>query len=675
LEAGVAAPDAQAPDGGASVTCDLATHSCVGCRHDPDCPLGTLCGAGTLRCEPGCTADRACPGGFDCCSGECVNLLRTTTHCGACSVSCARDGGLGACVGGSCRSLTCQAEFGDCNHNPNDGCEKPLLGDPLNCGACAVVCPTPRNATAICSSGVCGAGACQPGFADCDRDPANACEVNLGFSTGNCGTCGFVCNLLNANQRCQNSACELTNCRAGFADCDRLSSTGCEVNTQSDPSNCGSCGKACAFPSADATCQGGACKLGPCLAATEDCNRIAADGCEVNTNSDATNCGACARPCTLAHAKAACSDGVCSVSACDPGWGDCDGLPLNGCETSLDTSVGNCSACGVACNANHGTPSCALGACSIQCGGGFADCDVDAANGCETTTATNIEHCGSCPNVCSAVGGTPNCVGGTCGLSNCVAGRADCNRNPGDLCEVDTTSSVTNCGGCGKTCFVANGTPACTLATCTIAACTTGFGACDVDPDNGCETRLNTTTHCGACNTPCSLPHATATCVTGSCAVGFCTTPFADCDGIASNGCETDTSKDVTNCGGCGDACDGTNGTPKCLNGSCAITCDSGFGNCNAAVSDGCERATRNDVSNCGACGAVCAVQNGQPACIGTTCTVASCTAPFADCDHFYATGCEANTDSRIDSCGACGKACSTSSGTPTCSSGVCITP
>ncbi|MBM4364145.1 MAG: hypothetical protein FJ104_15805 [Deltaproteobacteria bacterium] len=112
-----------------------------------------------------------------------------------------------------------------------------------------------------------------------------------------------------------------------------------------------------------------------------------------------------------------------------------------------------------------------------------------------------------------------------------------------------------------------------------------------------------------------------------------------------------------------------------CVSGSCAITCNAGFENCNATVSDGCERATRDDVNNCGRCGGVCAVQNGRPACVGTTCTVLSCNAPFENCDGAYATGCEINTATRIDHCGGCRKACDTSSGTPTCSAGICILP
>jgi hypothetical protein len=674
-----AARDAAARDGGGG-SCDLVTHTCAGCRLDDECPSGSLCDAKTRHCVPGCNPGRLCPQGFTCCAGACENLLRSSSHCGSCSLSCEREGGLGACINGSCQPGACRPGFGDCNGDPRDGCEVDLGIDPDHCGACKAACPTPITASRPrCVSGTCALGPCEPGFANCDGDPVNACEVNLGLNTLNCGTCGFACNLLNANQRCEASACAITTCHAGSADCDKITSTGCEVNTQSDPSNCGACGKVCAFANADAKCQSGACRIASCLAGTADCNGEPVDGCEVHTNSDVANCGssafACARPCALAHATPTCTDGACEIAKCDQGFGDCDGQVANGCETNLDTSVVNCSACGKACSQNHGTAACALGACSVNCAGGFADCDVDPSNGCETNTSSNVEHCGGCPNVCSTSGGTPNCVVGRCGLSTCGGTLADCNASPADGCEINTATSVNNCGGCGKVCFVPNGSPTCTGSSCAISSCTPGFANCNTDVDDGCETRLNTLAQCGGCNTACALPHANASCVTGTCEVASCITPYVDCDGVASNGCEVDTSKDTNNCGGCGDACDATNGTPKCLNGSCAITCNAGFANCNAAVSDGCEKETKNDVANCGACGVVCAVQNGTPACNGTTCAVASCMAPFADCDRLYATGCESNTDTRINNCGICGKVCDTSGGTPTCEAGVCVTP
>jgi hypothetical protein len=49
--------------------------------------------------------------------------------------------------------FTCRAGFGDCNLNPNDGCESNLANDPLNCNACGNACPPDHT---------CNAGACTP---------------------------------------------------------------------------------------------------------------------------------------------------------------------------------------------------------------------------------------------------------------------------------------------------------------------------------------------------------------------------------------------------------------------------------------------------------------------------------------------------------------------------------
>jgi hypothetical protein len=37
----------------------------------------------------------------------------------------------------------------------------------------------------------------------------------------------------------------------------------------------------------------------------------------------------------------------------------------------------------------------------LECAAGFADCDEDAGNGCETATTGNREHCGACGNACT----------------------------------------------------------------------------------------------------------------------------------------------------------------------------------------------------------------------------------------------------------------------------------
>jgi hypothetical protein len=55
-----------------------------------------------------------------------------------------------------------------------------------------------------------------------------------------------------------------------------------------------------------------------------------------------------------------------------------------------------------------------------------------------------------------------------------------------------------------------------------------------------------------------------ATCNGVQCGLA-CTADHANCDGVASNGCEVDLMTDATNCGACGTSC---NGQP-CVSGIC----------------------------------------------------------------------------------------------------------
>ncbi|MDB4986186.1 MAG: hypothetical protein JWN04_1364 [Myxococcaceae bacterium] len=66
--------------------------------------------------------------------------------------------------------------------------------------------------------------------------------------------------------------------------------------------------------------------------------------------------------------KAVASDaavGDAQVSACVPGFADCDGTPTT-CETPLGT-VAHCSSCSDVCPANGGTAVCSAGACATVC--------------------------------------------------------------------------------------------------------------------------------------------------------------------------------------------------------------------------------------------------------------------------------------------------------------------
>jgi MYXO-CTERM domain-containing protein len=52
----------------------------------------------------------------------------------------------------------------------------------------------------------------------------------------------------------------------------------------------------------------------------------------VDLSGDLANCGACGVACQFPNANAVCVGGACSISGCQPGYHDIDGLGANGCE-------------------------------------------------------------------------------------------------------------------------------------------------------------------------------------------------------------------------------------------------------------------------------------------------------------------------------------------------------
>jgi alpha-tubulin suppressor-like RCC1 family protein len=115
--------------------------------------------------------------------------------------------------------------------------------------------------------------------------------------------------------------------------------------------------------------------------------------------------------------------------------------------------------------------------------------------------------------------------------------------------------------------------------------------------------------HCGACGNDCRAKAgvAGARCVAGRCVVEACEPLRGDCNDDGGDGCETDTATSPAHCGGCRQACDGTNGTPSCAGGACAIACMPGFENCDTRLDNGCE-ADLSSAAHCGRCGNRCAV-------------------------------------------------------------------
>ncbi len=85
------------------------------------------------------------------------------------------------------------------------------------------------------------------------------------------------------------------------------------------------------------------------------------------------------------------------LSSCPATSGDCNGDSTDGCETDLTSSLSSCGACGAACAFANAAASCMASACQLgSCNSGFADCDGNATNGCETA-GTCAPSCGGAP--------------------------------------------------------------------------------------------------------------------------------------------------------------------------------------------------------------------------------------------------------------------------------------
>lgn len=485
-----------------------------------------------------------------------VNNQTDANNCGSCGNICpSGPNSTAICNAGAC-GITCTPGFYDCDKNPNNGCEVNGTTDPNNCGGCGTICPTANDAP-TCVAGVCTVGVCNTGFADCDMKASDGCEINTTNDPKNCGVCGTLCAEANGTAICNQSNCALGPCNPGFLNCDGKYTSGCNVNGNTDPNNCGGCNNVCNLANASATCTGGSCTIGSCSAGFADCDKMAADGCEANTTTSTANCGSCGNACNPPNAMGSCANSMCGIASCNPGFANCDGAYANGCEVNTLTDVNNCGGCGVKCNLPNAVAACTNGMCTIAaCNPGFQDCDKNATNGCEVNTGTDPNNCGGCGAVCNLPNATAGCAGGTCTVAGCKAGFQNCDNVASNGCEVDVQTDPNNCGGCFHQCFVPNGTAGCGGGNCTVASCNSGFANCDGNVANGCEVNTtNDNNNCGGCGNAClavcggAADHVTNTQCSGSqCAITSCLGGYQDFDGKCSDGCECLDSTTQANC-------------------------------------------------------------------------------------------------------------------------------
>lgn len=222
-------------------------------------------------------------------------------------------------------------------------------------------------------------------------------------------------------------------CEAGFADCNRDASDGCETRLGTATS-CSACDDRCegATPVCEGSAGSFACAGEPCAPGFERCGSECVD-----VGSDPSHCGACDAGCGTGED---CVGGTCACGGapCAPGEECCDGA----CAV-LSTDDSHCGFCGRACDPGE---TCSGGAC--LCGGDRCSAFAMCCDGACVDGLSDPDHCGSCGNRC---GPEETCGSGLCGCGSgvalCSGSRSCCS----DLC-VDTDSDPEHCGGCGVRC-------------------------------------------------------------------------------------------------------------------------------------------------------------------------------------------------------------------------------
>lgn len=353
--------------------------------------------------------------------GSAALLVLATAVLAGCSVDVH---GLGGVVdsGPPC-PLTeerCNGLDDDCDGMVDEGFD--LLRDALNCGTCGFVCPEdPDHAAPICVAGTCEVS-CDLGWLDCVAGMPG-CETSIS-DPRHCGRCGNPCGGL----VCDGSPTTTYMCSETCTEGRTLCSSSC-VDVATDTAHCGGCDNVCASPPhASGICLASTCDLS-CDSGYADCDARPTNGCEQSLATVAS-CGMCDVACAPDHAIGTCTTGTCAVARCDSGWGDCDDMTSNGCETSLTTSS-NCGGCGVACSG--ATPLCntvgGMRACSATCPSGLDLC----SGGC-VDTDTDAAHCGRCGTACAAA---ERCVDG-----NCRSPIIDVSAGGSHTCAVRATGEV-----------------------------------------------------------------------------------------------------------------------------------------------------------------------------------------------------------------------------------------
>ena len=285
--------------------------------------------------------------------------------------------------------------FPDVNFGPGDGGSDATLSDapigdaPIGDGSGEA---SDGGSVFIDSAAACGATEKRCGVACVsDFDPSHGCA-----RAASCDPCAGPAH---GTSTCPiNDASCAVACDTPWQDCDKDAANGCEVDpTSGDGNNCGVCGR---------SCDGGVCMLGGnCGASCGDAATLCNNTSCVDTMKDPKNCGGCGKTCDAGTNQTASCDASACAFACDPGTADCNKQPVDGCEANLLGSTATCGSCQRGCDGGANTgATCNNGSCLYGCLTGFNDCANGLADGCECQGGP------VCPG--RACANTSDCCGG-----------------------------------------------------------------------------------------------------------------------------------------------------------------------------------------------------------------------------------------------------------------------
>ncbi len=333
-----------------SLTCG-ALSKCSPTVGAPYCANLTTDGNNCGTCGNTCTTGQVCNGGIctlSCgaltkCSPSsgapyCANTATDNTDCGSCGNTCSPGQ---VCSGGFC-TITC-GSLTTCTPTTGAAYCANTMTDNVNCGTCGKNCTSGQ----VCTAGVCTITC--GSLTTCTPASGAAYCANLTTDNANCGTCGKTC--LNG-QVCTNGNCAIT-C-GSLSTCTPTTGAAYCANLATDNANCGTCGNACT--------NGLACVSGVCTP-TCSMNETTCNGMCTNTSFDPSNCGTCNNTCTFTQGSGACSGGSCFLASCSAGYLDCNHNQTDGCEINKNTDAANCGACGASCALGE---TCNLGVCTAN---------------------------------------------------------------------------------------------------------------------------------------------------------------------------------------------------------------------------------------------------------------------------------------------------------------------